>query len=50
VWFDCIILTKTFRTVLFPQNGRELGGFTVLDGKVDSAPHVPPSKVRSHSA
>jgi Undecaprenyl-phosphate galactose phosphotransferase WbaP len=50
VWFDCIILAKTFRTVLFPQTGPELGSFAVLDGKVDSATHVPSAKVRSHSA
>jgi Undecaprenyl-phosphate galactose phosphotransferase WbaP len=50
VWFDCIILAKTFRTVLFPQTGPELSSFTVLDGKVDSPTHVPSAKVRSHSA
>jgi Undecaprenyl-phosphate galactose phosphotransferase WbaP len=50
VWFDCIILAKTFRTVLFPQNGRELGSFAVLDGKAESAAHVATTKVRSHSA
>jgi undecaprenyl-phosphate galactose phosphotransferase len=50
VWFDCIILAKTFRTVLFPQNGRELGSFAVLDGKAEPAAHVGSPKVRSHSA
>ncbi|HTC66420.1 MAG TPA: undecaprenyl-phosphate galactose phosphotransferase WbaP [Candidatus Acidoferrum sp.] len=50
VWFDCIILAKTFRTVLFPQNGHELGSFTVLDGKFDSASHISSTKARSHSA
>ena len=50
VWFDCIILAKTFRTVLFPQNGHELGSFSVLDGKVDSASHLPSTKARTHSA
>jgi Undecaprenyl-phosphate galactose phosphotransferase WbaP len=50
VWFDCIILAKTFRTVLFPRNGHEVGSFTLLDGKVDSAGHIPPAKARTHSA
>jgi Undecaprenyl-phosphate galactose phosphotransferase WbaP len=50
VWFDCIILAKTFRTVLFPQTGHELGSFTVLDGKVDSTSHISSTKARSHSA
>jgi Undecaprenyl-phosphate galactose phosphotransferase WbaP len=50
VWFDCIILAKTFRTVLFPQNGHELGSFTVLDGKVNSASHISSTKARTHSA
>jgi Undecaprenyl-phosphate galactose phosphotransferase WbaP len=50
VWFDCIILAKTFRTVLFPQNGHEIGSFTVLDGKVNSASQNSSSKARTHSA
>jgi undecaprenyl-phosphate galactose phosphotransferase len=31
VWFDCIILAKTFRTVLFPQNGCEVASQAVPD-------------------
>ena len=50
VWFDCIILAKTFRTVLFPQNGHDVGSFAVLDGKADSGPHTPSTRVRGHSA
>jgi Undecaprenyl-phosphate galactose phosphotransferase WbaP len=50
IWFDCIILAKTFRTLLFPQNGRELGGFAVLDGQAAPTPHMSASKARSHSA
>jgi Undecaprenyl-phosphate galactose phosphotransferase WbaP len=50
VWFDCIILAKTFRTVLFPQNGHDLGSFAVLDGKTDSVPHASSTRVRGHSA
>jgi hypothetical protein len=50
VWFDCIILAKTFRTVLFPQNGHDLGSFAVLDGKADSISHAPSTRVRGHSA
>jgi Undecaprenyl-phosphate galactose phosphotransferase WbaP len=50
VWFDCIILAKTVRTVLFPQNGTGTGSFVVLDGKTDPTPHVASAKVRSHSA
>jgi lipopolysaccharide/colanic/teichoic acid biosynthesis glycosyltransferase len=48
IWFDCIILAKTIRTLLFPQN-RELGGFAVLDGKAAPATQGSP-KIRSHSA
>jgi undecaprenyl-phosphate galactose phosphotransferase len=50
VWFDCIILAKTFRTVLFPQNGHEVGGFAVMDGKTGSLPRMSASRVRRHSA
>jgi Undecaprenyl-phosphate galactose phosphotransferase WbaP len=31
VWFDCIILAKTFRTVFFPQNGCEVASKAVPD-------------------
>ncbi len=50
VWFDCIILAKTFRTVLFPQNGRELTSFAVLEGKSEAPAQIASAKVRSHSA
>ncbi|HEY8716122.1 MAG TPA: undecaprenyl-phosphate galactose phosphotransferase WbaP [Candidatus Acidoferrum sp.] len=60
VWFDCIILAKTFRTVLFPQNGHEPAGFAVLEGKSEGPAQAAPAqlapaqiasaKVRSHSA
>ncbi len=50
IWFDCIILAKTFRTLLFPQNGRELGGFVVLDGNGEAPPHLTATKARSQSA
>ncbi|MBA3916413.1 MAG: sugar transferase, partial [Acidobacteriales bacterium] len=50
VWFDCIILAKTVRTVLFPQNGSETSSFVVLDGKTDPTRHAASAKVRSHSA
>jgi Undecaprenyl-phosphate galactose phosphotransferase WbaP len=60
VWFDCIILAKTFRTVLFPQNGHETAGFAVFEGKSEgpaqgattqiAPPQIASAKVRSHSA
>ncbi len=50
IWFDCIILAKTFRTVLFPQHGTESGSFVVLDSKADPKSDVAAAKVRTHSA
>jgi Undecaprenyl-phosphate galactose phosphotransferase WbaP len=47
VWFDCIILAKTFRAVLFPRNGCEpdnaVTDFAYLDSEF-----VPPVQVSSN--
>jgi hypothetical protein len=52
-WLDCIVLAKTFRTVLFPENDRrvadvpDLSNIDERNANVVPAPQAAPSTFRA---
>jgi Undecaprenyl-phosphate galactose phosphotransferase WbaP len=50
VWLDCIVLAKTFRTVLFPENDRRIADVSDLGLISDTypTPQAAPSTFRTH--